>query len=254
MDIFGAVDPDCRVLGLRLYTGLFKALIFDVKHTPKEVVNFRMEELQVIDMTFLYGCSRPTLALIYEDQYEKRHLKCYEMNLKDKELKERWFLNNIEGKSQMLIPILMPYGGVIIIGEQIISYYAGDGSVVSVAMKPCLIKAFGRLDNQTRRCLLGDQNGNLYLLLLEVAEDNSRVTGLKLERLGETSIPSSICSLDNEMVFIGSSYGDSQLVRLSREEDEQNGYVNLLETFANIGPIVDFVVADVEKQGQVSSG
>lgn len=38
-----------------------------------------------------------------------------------------------------------------------------------------------------------------------------RVTGLKIELLGETSIASTISYLDNAFVYIGSSYGDSQV-------------------------------------------
>jgi len=38
-----------------------------------------------------------------------------------------------------------------------------------------------------------------------------RVTGLKIEPLGETSIASTISYLDNAFVYIGSSYGDSQV-------------------------------------------
>lgn len=41
-----------------------------------------------------------------------------------------------------------------------------------------------------------------------------RVTGLKIELLGETSIASTISYLDNAVVFIGSSYGDSQVKSL----------------------------------------
>ena len=40
-----------------------------------------------------------------------------------------------------------------------------------------------------------------------------RVTGLKIELLGETSIASTISYLDNAFVYIGSSYGDSQVLR-----------------------------------------
>lgn len=40
-----------------------------------------------------------------------------------------------------------------------------------------------------------------------------RVTGLKIELLGETSIASTISYLDNAVVYIGSSYGDSQVQR-----------------------------------------
>lgn len=39
----------------------------------------------------------------------------------------------------------------------------------------------------------------------------TRVTGLKIEELGETSIASTISYLDNSFVYVGSSYGDSQV-------------------------------------------
>ncbi len=39
----------------------------------------------------------------------------------------------------------------------------------------------------------------------------SRVLGLKVEALGETSAASSLSYLDNGVVYIGSSYGDSQV-------------------------------------------
>lgn len=38
-----------------------------------------------------------------------------------------------------------------------------------------------------------------------------RVTGLKIEYLGETSIASSISYLDNGVVYVGSRFGDSQV-------------------------------------------
>ncbi len=38
-----------------------------------------------------------------------------------------------------------------------------------------------------------------------------RVLGLKVEALGETSAASSLSYLDNGVVYIGSSYGDSQV-------------------------------------------
>jgi len=57
--------------------------------------------------------------------------------------------------------------------------------------------------------------------------------------------------LDNGVVFIGSTYGDSQLVRLKADKDPETGqFVELLESYTNLGPIVDFVVVDTEKQGQ----
>ena len=56
-------------------------------------------------------------------------------------------------------------------------------------------------------------------------------------------------------MFVGSAYGDSQLVRLSAEpvagpEGAPPSFVEPLESFTNLGPIVDFAVVDLERQGQ----
>lgn len=50
----------------------------------QEAFNIRLEELNILDMCFLYNCSKPTLALLYEDTKKARHLRTYEVNLKEK--------------------------------------------------------------------------------------------------------------------------------------------------------------------------
>jgi DNA damage-binding protein 1 len=54
--------------------------------------------------------------------------------------------------------------------------------------------------------------------------------------------------LDNGYVYIGSRLGDSQLVRLNVEADENASYVTIIDTFTNLGPISDMVVVDLERQ------
>lgn len=49
-----------------------------------EAFNIRVDELQVLDLQFLYGCPRPTVALLYQDNKNARHLRTYEISLKDK--------------------------------------------------------------------------------------------------------------------------------------------------------------------------
>ena len=50
-----------------------------------------------------------------------------------------------------------------------------------------------------------------------VAHAGGAVTGLKVQPLGRTSVPSTLSYLDSGAVFVGSRQGDSQLVRLSAE-------------------------------------
>lgn len=100
------------------------------------------------------------------------------------------------------------------------------------------------------RYLLGDMAGHLYMLLLikDDKGENPMIKDLKLELLGETTIAECITYLDNGYVYIGSRLGDSQLIRLNTEPDEQNSYVTIMESYTNLGPIVDMVVVDLERQ------
>ena len=62
---------------------------------------------------------------------------------------------------------------------------------------------------------------------------------------------STISYLDNGVVFVGSKLGDSQLIKLAEEKREETGaYFDILDSFTNLGPIVDFCIVDSDKQGQ----
>ncbi|GBG61192.1 hypothetical protein CBR_g19725 [Chara braunii] len=243
----GIVDPDCRMIGLHLYEGLFKVIPIDSKGQLKEAFNIRLEELQVIDIKFLYGYAKPTIAVLYQDSKDARHLKTYEVLLKDKDFTDGpWMQPNVESGAGMIIPVPTPLGGVIIVGEQLIMYHDGT-SFKTIPIRPSVTKAYGRVDADGSRYLLSDQN-NLHLLVLD--HDKERVLGLKIEPLGETSCASTISYLDNGVVFIGSCFGDSQLVKLNSQPDPRGSYVEVLENFVNLGPIVDICVVDLERQGQ----
>ena len=58
--------------------------------------------------------------------------------------------------------------------------------------------------------------------------------------------------MDNGVVFVGSASGDSQLIQLLSESDENGSFVQILDIFTNLGPIVDFCVVDLDRQGQVN--
>jgi hypothetical protein len=123
----GIIDPDCRLIGLHLYDGLFKVIPIDSKGQLKEAFNIRLEELQVLDIKFLYGCSKPTIAVLYQDNKDARHVKTYEVQLKEKDFGEGpWLQNNLDNGAGLLIPVPLPLGGAIIIGEQTIVYYNGS--------------------------------------------------------------------------------------------------------------------------------
>ncbi|KAM0860241.1 hypothetical protein ACQ4PT_046665 [Festuca glaucescens] len=242
----GIIDPDCRLIGLHLYDGLFNVIPFDNRGQLKEAFDIRLEELQVLDTKFLYGCVKPTIVVLYQDNKDARHVKTYEVALKDKDFVEGpWSQNNLDNGAGLLIPVPAPVGGVIIIGEDTIVYCNGNSTFKAIPIKQSIIRAYGRVDPDGSRYLLGDNTGTLHLLVL--TQEGERVTGLKIEHLGETSIASSISYLDNGVVYVGSRFGDSQL---NLQSDATGSFVEVLERYVNLGPIVDFCVVDLDRQGQ----
>uniref|UniRef100_A0A8C8GIP4 DNA damage-binding protein 1 n=1 Tax=Oncorhynchus tshawytscha TaxID=74940 RepID=A0A8C8GIP4_ONCTS len=210
--IIGIVDPECRMIGLRLYDGLFKVIPLDRENRELKAFNIRLEELQVIDVHFLYGCQAPT---VFPE----------------------------------------PFGGAIIIGQESITYHNGDKylAIAPPTIKQSTIVCHNRVDPNGSRYLLGDMEGRLFMLLLEKEElmDGAVVLkDLRVELLGETSIAECLTYLDNGVVFVGSRLGDSQLVKLNVDSNDSGSYVAVMETFTNLGPIVDMCVVDLERQGQ----
>ncbi|CAF4797486.1 unnamed protein product [Pieris macdunnoughi] len=253
--ILAVIDPQARVIGLRLYDGLFKLIPLDKDSTELKATSLRLEELNVYDLEFLHGCANPTLILIHQD-LNGRHIKTREINLRDKEfIKVPWKQDNVETEASILIPVPSPLGGAIVIGQESIVYHDGQ-SYVAVAppqIKMTPINCYSPVGPAGLRYLLGDIAGRLFMLVLEVQDkgDNTQtVRDLKVELLGEISIPECMTYLDNGVVFIGSRLGDSALVRLSATKDETNQYVKVMETFTSLSPIVDMCVVDLERQGQ----
>ncbi|GER55635.1 DNA damage-binding protein 1, partial [Striga asiatica] len=167
-----------------------------------------VEELRVLDIKFLYGCPRPTIVVLYQDAEDVRHMKTYEVALKDECFAEGpWSQNSLDNGAELLIPVPPPLCGVLIIGEETIVYCSAS-AFKAIGIRRSITKAYGRVDADGSRYLLGDHKGLLHLLV--ITHDREKVTGLKIELLGKTCIASSISYLDNDVVFVCSSYGDSQ--------------------------------------------
>ncbi|XP_049877553.1 DNA damage-binding protein 1 [Pectinophora gossypiella] len=253
--ILAVIDPQARVIGLRLYDGLFKIIPLDKDSTELKAASLRLEELNVYDAEFLHGCSNPTLILVHQD-LNGRHIKTHELNLRDKEfMKIPWKQDNVETEASILIPVPSPLGGAIVIGQESIVYHDGQ-SYVAVAppqIKMTPINCYCRVDGRGLRYLLGDIAGRLFMLLLELAhrpDGTQAVKDLKVELLGDIPIPECMTYLDNGVVFVGSRLGDSALVRLAAARDDAGQHVLPMESFTSLAPIVDMCVVDLERQGQ----
>lgn len=253
--ILAVIDPKARVIGMRLYEGLFKIIPLEKESNELKAYSLRMEDVNVQDIEFLYGCSSPTIIVIHQD-LNGRHIKTHEISLREKEfVKVSWKQDNVEMEATMLIPVPTPLGGAIVIGQESIVYHDGSNYVATAppVIRNSTIICYARVDRKGHRYLLGNMAGNLFMLFLETevnSQGNLYVKDLKVELLGDISIPECITYLDNGVLFIGSRHGDSQLIRLNTVADENGAYVVVMDTYTNLGPILDMCVVDLERQGQ----
>jgi len=68
-------------------------------------------------------------------------------------------------------------------------------------------------------------------------------------RIDCVCVPVFACLIYCSGYVIDHSY-DNCLMQLNAEANEEGSYVQIMETFTNLGPIVDMCVVDLERQGQ----
>lgn len=253
------IDPNSKMIGLRLHDGLLKVIPIEKnKSAELEAFNIRMEEINISDIAFLHGYNNPTIAFIYKEHSSSTcHVKTYEISLREREIVQGpWSRENVANEASIIIPVAQRYGGVIVIALESIVYLNGDQekTIAPPLMKQSPINCYAKIDDS--RYLLGDLSGKLFCLELQASNFRPDHTKLEVEKmsfeyLGEVSSPECITYLDNDMVHIGSRLGDSQLIKLyTNPRDEDATFIKICETYANVGPISDMCLVDLEKQGQ----
>lgn len=56
--------------------------------------------------------------------------------------------------------------------------------------------------------------------------------------------------MDNKVIYVASKFGDSQLIKLHYEFNENGSHITLLDQYLNLGPIVDMCLVDIDQRGQ----
>jgi len=265
------VDPTGKHLCLELFEGVLSFIrILRPRRNPKEYLDrpeqIRITELFVRASTFLYSEGKaPKLALLYQDGRERVRLVTYLVSDGGSAYKrldprrEREDEVDIEdGGASHLIPVprgeelggqrryvvrnqaaaKAQLGGVIVVGETRMLYYDDESkATVEYALdEASIFVAWTAYDGL--RYLLGDEYGCLHLLTLLV--DGTVVTGMKVEKIGQISTPSTMVCLDDDFLFIGSHIGDSQVIKLNLDST-----IEVVQTMDNIAPILDFTIMDM---------
>lgn len=195
-------DPGGRLLGLHVYQGTFLSipLVQPSKKTgQKKSTRFsevdtldgleaaspiRFAELDVLDMAFLHETKDPVLAILYNNTNpEEVRMKTYEITQNGTEFNEWKMKAILEAEPRILIPVPAPIGGLLVVGTQVIYYFALEETnpLKHILHQFLAFVAWGMIDAQ--RYLLGDESGTLHLLFLEIA--HGRVKSVKVEEIGQ---------------------------------------------------------------------
>jgi DNA damage-binding protein 1 len=105
---------------------------------------------------------------------------------------------------------------------------------------------------------LGDEFGNIHILTIHS-------NGMEMETLGSCVISSSLAHIHDGLVYVGSQFGDPQLIQIHQEAvtttttttssdelDASTTFLEIVEEYTNLGPITDFdLVPTHAQQSQV---
>lgn len=264
------VDPSGRFMTLEVYEGIITVIPLvqrgkkrkqgpDIAHLGEPQPS-RISEMFVRSSAFLKPRSRddkPKLALLFEDTDSHVKLKIRDLSFSGPDTIEldegEVGVRDLELGADHLIPVdeptckqtnllavqpLMMIGGLIILAETSIGYYNDETrEFFSEPLEDATIfVAWERIDNH--RFILADDYGRLFMFMLSMDKDD-QVRSWKLDLIGKTSRASALVYLDAGYVFVGSHQGDSQVIRLGDKS------IEVVQTFANIAPILDFTIMDM---------
>ncbi|KAF1982225.1 hypothetical protein K402DRAFT_407875 [Aulographum hederae CBS 113979] len=257
------VDPSGKFMTLEMFEGVVTVVPLQHKNKRKqepadpgnlgEATLSRIPELFVRSSAFVpprfqnEKNDKPKLALIYEDSSGKvwlrvRHLAYTPSSAKGEagsaELDDGPIPKSLELGAAHLIPMTLPTGGLLIVSETSVSFYNDEtDQLKTVPLEEATVfVAWERIDDQ--RFILADDYGYLYMIML-MLDNRGTVRSWNVEKLGRTSHASTLIYLGDGHVFLGSAQGDSQVISI------QNSSIEVVQTFSNVGPILDFTVMDM---------
>ena len=86
--------------------GSLKLLPFSPSGKAQEPFSVRVEESNLLSITFLHGTLKPTLAVLYADHRQARHVKTYTLSPRERDVTAGpWVQMNVERGANLLIPV-----------------------------------------------------------------------------------------------------------------------------------------------------
>lgn len=279
------IDPSGRFMTLELYEGTVTVIPIVQPLPPRrgrpQTLNYevgalgepsstRIDELMVRSSAFLYTDdhddeaagsvssgkkANPRMALLFETSQQKVRLQIRDLEFQaapsgesgTPELVEKYKMRQeLELGASHIIPIEMPAGGLLILGETSITYLDIKRNDVKrqPLESPTVFVAWEKVD--ALRWLLADDYGRLYFMMLKL-DSNNNVESWQVDFIGKTSRASTLVYLDAGHFFVGSHHGDSKVIKLAAQSFE------VVQSFNNIAPITDFAIMDLGNRSDSGS-
>lgn len=267
------VDPTGRFMAIHLWEGVLDVLrMLPRKDELHRMSSVRISELFVKASTFLSSeTGHPKIALLYQSRSDliDAKLAIYRLTSDDKDTQASMFdrkdreldvdipdpgaalvipVPKVEGEKRHISrnnSLAKPFlGGLIVVGETRLTYIDGTThATVSSPLKEASIFVAWAQYNE-RNYFLADDYGRLYLLTIHTLEDSVEVINMQTTYLRKTSRASCL-EYVNDMLFVGSHYGDSQLWKVDLAQNDPNQYLQLTQVLQNVAPVLDFAVMDM---------
>ena len=122
----------------------------------------------------------------------------------------------------------------MVLGEISITYYWQDLIHPEPLEAASIFVAWAEIDSQ--HWILADDYGKLYLVMLV---RSGRDVRCQLDIIGQTPRASCLVYIGGGLVYVGSHQGDSSVIKI------QDDAIEIVQTFANIAPILDFTIMDM---------
>ncbi|KAK0715554.1 mono-functional DNA-alkylating methyl methanesulfonate N-term-domain-containing protein [Lasiosphaeris hirsuta] len=271
------VDPSGRYMAMHLWEGILTIMRLGNRKTTATSLEWmdqvRLSELFIKASTFLYTeTGHPKIAFLYQTRADSNDSKLatYRLTSDDRDTlasrfdaaRDRDLDTDIpDAGAAMLIPVRKVeeevkrhnfrnvetakahLGGLIVVGETRLQYIdeVTKRMVESALKEASIFVAWAEYD--TTHYFLADDYGSLHLL--SIITNGVVVTGMETSRIGTTSRASSLVYLGDNLLFVASHYGDSQLFRIDLLSKNYKEIVQLAQVLPNIGPILDFAVMDM---------
>ena len=275
------VDPTGKFMAMHLWEGVLNVFRLPTRkgatNRLEPLDQVRLTELWMKASTFLHSrTGHPRIAFLYKTQLdqEEARIAVYRLTTDDKGGDVAKFDPHKERELDQVIPdpyasMLIPVpvneekryhsrnnegakahlGGMIVVGETLLTYFDSltYASVSSALEEPKIYVAWAEYDDV--RYLLADDYGRLDLLTIETSFEptGAVVTGMKVTAMQFddsskfTSRASTLVYLGDELLFLASHHGDSQLLRI----DVCTHTIMVVKVLSNNAPILDFAIMDM---------